>query len=74
MTSAAYGVRSYPTTVVLDADGKIAFRSDELIEDREASMKERETLTKQSGVNWPIVEGSPEEKLTPILDRLLSYN
>ncbi len=71
MTSAAYGVRSYPTTVIVDADGKIAFRSDELIEDREASMKEMETLARQAGIKWPIDENAPEEELMPIINKLI---
>lgn len=60
-TSTTYGVRGYPTIVIIDAQGKIAFNSSIEPESREAMMKAMETLAKANDIPWPPNESSEEE-------------
>jgi beta-lactamase regulating signal transducer with metallopeptidase domain/thiol-disulfide isomerase/thioredoxin len=60
-TSTSYGIRGYPSVVIVDARGKIAFNSSIEPESREAMMKEMEKLAKANDIPWPPNEGSEEE-------------
>ena len=60
-TSTVYGIRGYPSVVIIDAEGKVAFNSSIEPESREAMMKEMETLAKANDIPWPPNEGSEEE-------------
>lgn len=60
-TSTVYGIRGYPSVVIIDAEGKVAFNSSIMPESREAMMKEMETLAKANDIPWPPNEGSEEE-------------
>ncbi|MEZ6117438.1 MAG: M56 family metallopeptidase [Pirellulaceae bacterium] len=60
-TSTSYGIRGYPSVVIVDARGKIAFNSSIEPESREAMMKEMEKLAKSNDIPWPPNEDSEEE-------------
>ena len=60
-TSTIYGIRGYPSVVIVDGEGKVAFNSSIKPESREAMMKEMETLAKANAIPWPPNEGSAEE-------------
>jgi beta-lactamase regulating signal transducer with metallopeptidase domain/thiol-disulfide isomerase/thioredoxin len=61
-TCRSYGVRGYPTTVIIDADGRIAFNSGVPPQDREAYMKQIQALAKENGIEWPPpADADPEE-------------
>ena len=73
-TCQSYGVQSYPTQIIIDANGKIAFRSDvEPPQDRTTYMR---NLADTSGVKWPPAENATQdekiEMMTQILYTMLS--
>jgi|GEM_PF-1552661 len=61
LTSSNYGVNGYPTFVVIDADGKVAFNSGIQPKDEDAFMKEMQQLATSLKIPWPIPENSEEE-------------
>ncbi len=60
-TSTNYGIRGYPSVVIIDGEGKVAFNSSIMPESREAMMKVMETLAKANDIPWPPNEESEEE-------------
>ncbi len=65
----AYGVRGYPSLLIIDRDGKVAYNSGIEPKDRNAFMQEMNELAKANGiVPWP-----PNEK-TPPSERDQSMN
>lgn len=86
VTCNSYGVSGYPTIVILDPEGKIAYRSDVMPEDvksREEFMKKMERIAEANGLQMPD-EDTPREEaeafmtkfqvilLSEQLDRLLA--
>lgn len=68
VTSEKYGVQSYPTLIVINADGKITFRSDvEPAQDKATYMK---NLAEASGVKWPPAENATPAEMMEIMNKL----
>jgi beta-lactamase regulating signal transducer with metallopeptidase domain/thiol-disulfide isomerase/thioredoxin len=62
-TCRSYGVARYPTTIIIDADGRVAFNSDVPPKDRETYMKQIEELAKESGIQWPPPADADQEEM-----------
>lgn len=68
VTCRKYGVQGYPTLIIVDRAGKIAFSSDiEPPGNREAYIKE---LAEASGVKWPPAENTSETEMIDIMNRI----
>lgn len=68
VTCERYGVQGYPTQIIIDREGKIAFRSDiEPPGNRETYIRK---LAEASGVKWPPAENATETQLTDIMNRI----
>ncbi|QDT42368.1 Regulatory protein BlaR1 [Gimesia alba] len=67
-TCLSYGVQSYPTLIIIDADGKIAFRSDvEPPQDRTTYMR---ILADASGVKWPPAKNATQAEMVEIMNQI----
>jgi thiol-disulfide isomerase/thioredoxin len=70
----AFAVKGFPTVMVIDRQGKIAFNSGDLPTDREQAtkqfMKRMEEDAKSLGLPWPIDNDATEEQITERLNRL----
>lgn len=53
-TIQAFGVQGFPTIVVIDRQGKVAFNSGLEPADRESAIKEMERLAQSIGLPWPL--------------------
>jgi thiol-disulfide isomerase/thioredoxin len=75
-TSTRYGVRGYPTTVIIDRHGRISQNSsdDNSIGDQEKVMAKAEALAKEAGLPWPIGEDWPEEKVKDWSVQMTKYS
>jgi beta-lactamase regulating signal transducer with metallopeptidase domain/thiol-disulfide isomerase/thioredoxin len=60
-TCLAYGIRGYPSVVIIDAQGKIAFNGSIEPKSREAMMRDMEKLAKANAIPWPPTERSEED-------------
>jgi beta-lactamase regulating signal transducer with metallopeptidase domain/thiol-disulfide isomerase/thioredoxin len=60
-SAARYGVRGFPSYIVIDAEGNVVFNSGREPEDREAFMKDVERLAKSLQIPWP-PPGQPNEE------------
>tara|TARA_R110002049_G_scaffold296773_1_gene485132 strand:- start:1816 stop:4887 length:3072 start_codon:yes stop_codon:yes gene_type:complete len=68
VTCERYGVQGYPTQIIIDRKGRIAFRSDiEPPGNRETYIRK---LAEASGVKWPPAENATEVELTDIMNRV----
>jgi hypothetical protein len=65
-----YGIRGYPTTVIIGADGKIAFNSGIPPQDREAFMEQMEALAKESGIQWPPPADADQEEMAEFANQI----
>jgi thiol-disulfide isomerase/thioredoxin len=65
-TCRRYGVRGYPTTIIISADGRIAFNSNVSPRDRETHMKHIAELAKESGIQWPPPADAAQEELSRV--------
>jgi len=64
-TVKAFAVHGFPTVMVIDREGKIAFNNHDLPEDEKEAMKFIEKLVKELGFPWPIDEvGTREEAIS----------
>ena len=54
ITSMRYGVRGYPTIVIIDKEGLIAYNSTDA---KRRDDKEMEALAKEAGLPWPLDQG-----------------
>jgi thiol-disulfide isomerase/thioredoxin len=72
VTAKRYGVRGYPTTVIVDRKGRISTNTsdDDTIGDKEKVMAKAEAMAKEAGLPWPIKEDSPEEETQAWFNRL----
>ncbi len=69
-TAGAYGVRGYPTVVVIDADGIIRYRTDILPADTEAFMKDQRQLALANGIEWPLPENPTAAQAVEISNKM----
>lgn len=68
-----YAIRGFPSTLVIDRQGVIAFNSGDIPEDHDAFMKQVEELAKAAGLPWPIDKDATEEEVKERMNRLLVF-
>jgi thiol-disulfide isomerase/thioredoxin len=61
-TSTTYGISGYPSVLIIDREGKIAFNSGIFPKDRNAFMQETGELAKSIGIAWPLNENAPQSE------------
>ena len=59
-SAARYSVRGYPSIIVIDREGKIAFNSGHEPQDKDAFMKDLQQLAESLQIHWPLPEGDSE--------------
>jgi thiol-disulfide isomerase/thioredoxin len=69
-TVKAFAVHGFPTVMVIDREGKIAFNNHDLPEDEKEAMKFIERLVKELGFPWPIDEGVTREEASARMTKL----
>lgn len=69
-SAAGYGVHGYPTIIVIDAAGKVAFNSSIPPKDMAGFMKGMQQLAVSLQIPWPLPEGD-EEKSIAYMNRLM---
>lgn len=70
---AAFG-SGFPTIVVVDEAGKIAYRTDIQPENREQFMKEMGELAKSLEIPWPPKNDAPREEMEAMMNKLMVAN
>jgi thiol-disulfide isomerase/thioredoxin len=70
-TSATYGIRGYPSLLIIDRHGKIAFHSGIAPKDRDAYMEEMGQLAKANGIAWPPNERAPQSEQEESMSKLM---
>jgi thiol-disulfide isomerase/thioredoxin len=71
VTSKSYGVRGYPTFLVIGRDGRINWSTDQMT--KEKGIKNLERAAKALSIPWPIDEKAPREKLVEQMCRFQVY-
>jgi len=61
-TSTTYGIHGYPSLLIVDRQGKIAFNSGIEPKDRSVFMQEMSDLAKANGIDWPPNENAPQSE------------
>ncbi|WP_417390671.1 M56 family metallopeptidase [Gimesia sp.] len=68
VTGKKYGIQGYPSLIVINPEGQIAFRSDiKTPGDRAVFMK---TLAEESGVKWPPAENATQTEIIEMMNQL----
>ncbi len=57
-----YAIHGYPSVIVIDRNGTIAFNSGDFPRDRELFMREMEAMARSAGLPWPIDKDATEEQ------------
>lgn len=70
-TSSAYGIRGYPSVLIIDRQGKVAFNSGIEPKDRDAFMEEMGELAKANGIAWPPNEKAPQSEQEENMSKLM---
>ena len=70
-TSMAYGIRGYPSLLIIDRQGKVAFNSGIEPKDRNVFMQEMSELAKSNGITWPPNEKAPQPEQEASMDKLM---
>ncbi len=70
-TCSAYGIRGYPSIIIVDKTGRVAYNSGIRPKDLSVFMAEMGELAKENGIPWPIDEKLPEEQLKNLMNSLL---
>jgi thiol-disulfide isomerase/thioredoxin len=71
-TIQAYGVQGFPTILVIDRQGKIAFNSGIEPENHESAIKEMEKLAQSIGLPWPLDKDGDNEVEKDVLNQRLT--
>jgi len=69
-TVQSFAIRGFPTVIIVDRQGKVAYNSGDIPADREKFMKEMERFVKEAGLPWPLDEGVTKEELQERLTKL----
>ena len=69
-SSRRYGVSGYPSVIVIDPEGRIAFNSGAAPQDRDAFMKEMQQLAESLQIPWPLPEDGDRALMISHLIRL----
>jgi thiol-disulfide isomerase/thioredoxin len=73
-TCRSYGVGGFPTIVVVDEEGRIAYRTDIQPEDRDQFMKEMGEFAKSLEIPWPPKNDAPREEMEAMMNKLMVAN
>ena len=65
-----YAIQGYPSVIVVDRNGTIAFNSGDVPKDRDVFMREMEAIAKSAGLPWPIDKDASEEQVMERMTRL----
>ncbi len=65
-----YGIRGYPTIMIIDRDGNISFNSEDTPQNRDALMRDMKSLAELAGLPWPIDKDATEEQIAERITRL----
>ena len=63
-SAARYGVQGYPSIIVIDPEGKVAFNSGHEPKDKDVFMKEMQQLAESLQIPWPLPEDDSDEALS----------
>jgi thiol-disulfide isomerase/thioredoxin len=74
-TAKRYGIFTYPSFIVIDKQGKIAFNeeADEGAHNKEKVMAKAEALAKEAGIPWPIDKDVSEDEALARLEKMQVY-
>ncbi len=74
-TAVRYGVYGYPTFIIIDKQGRIAFNPEavEGAHDKDKVMAKAEALAKEAGVPWPIDKDVSEDEARSRIERIQVY-
>ena len=70
-TAKRYGVKDYPTLLVIGRDGRIAWNSKQV--STEDGMQNLERAARSLSIPWPIDEKQPEDKLIEQVSQLQEF-
>lgn len=70
-TGTSYGVRGYPSFVIIGRDGKVAYNSGIEPKDRNAYMQEMNELAKSNGITWPPDDDTPPAERDQNMNRFM---
>lgn len=66
-----YAIQGYPSTIIIDRQGKIAFnKSTDLPRDREGIMRELAAVAKAANIPWPIAKDASENEVSRTFNQL----
>lgn len=69
-TVLAYAVNLYPTLMIVDREGKIAFNTEIAPSDRDAHLAEMERVAKAAGFPWPLDKDATPDEVQERLNQL----
>jgi thiol-disulfide isomerase/thioredoxin len=74
-TAKRYGIYGFPSFIVIDKQGKIAFNeeAEEGAHDKDKVMAKAEALAKEAGVPWPIDKNVSEDEALARLEKMQVY-
>ncbi len=70
-TADAYGVSGFPSIVMIDAEGKVAFHSGIRPQDMQAFMAGMEQIAKANDIDWPLRQDLPEDEMKRIANVIM---
>jgi thiol-disulfide isomerase/thioredoxin len=65
-----YAIQGYPSVIVVDRHGTIAFNSGDVPKDRDVFMREMKMTAKSAGLPWPIDKDATKEEVMERMTRL----
>jgi thiol-disulfide isomerase/thioredoxin len=69
-TTRSYAIGGFPSVLVVDPEGKIAFNTDVPAEARAEQMRQIAELAKANGIPWPLDQDAPEQETLATILRL----
>jgi hypothetical protein len=70
-TRRAFGLRGFPSVVIMDTEWKVAFHSAIEPENRELFMEDIAPVAKTNGIPWPPNEASGDTEINETMNRLM---
>jgi hypothetical protein len=70
----AFGVTGAPTWVVIDQDGRIAYRTDVRPQGTETFMEEQRKIVEALGLPWPLPEDGTPEEMHELANKIIYAN
>lgn len=65
-----YAVEGFPTVIVVDRNGKVAFNSGDTPRDPEAHMRQLQQIAESAGLPWPLDKDATKEQIAERATRL----